>query len=170
MEDLWPRMHVFQYPSPHACLHSLRTCARRGTIEALQLFLSHLGYLAKHIFHCKMNRNRKQTKKTQIHVQSLNNPAPKKECTSPSATEQQGGAGQGISLLRFPPLCLIQLQHQRKNGSSWHTDLCPVQALATVIAKGATAMAKGATAATGGILAEQGSPVFAPVVLMHARG
>lgn len=161
MKDLWSRMHVFQCPSSHTCLHSLRTCACRGTTEALQLFSSHLGYLAKRIFYCKMNGNHKAKKNNQIHVQSLNHTAPKNECTSPSATEQRGGAVQGISLLPSPPLCLIQPQHKHNNGGSWHTALCSVWAPATVTAIGATG-------AAGGFLAEQGSPMFAPGLLLQS--
>lgn len=47
----------------------------------------------------------------------------KNECTNP-ATAQWGGEEQDISLLRFPSLCPIQLQHQCKTGGSRHTALC----------------------------------------------
>lgn len=110
----------------------------------------------------KSQRKKKLKKKLKIHVHSLNNPAPKSEFSGPSATEQQGSAGQGISPLRVPPLCLIQPQHQHKNSGSWYTALCPEWALAAVTAGGATG-------ATGGFLVEQGGPVFAPGLLLRSQ-
>lgn len=82
-EGLWVRMLVFQYPSSHTCLHSLRTCASRGTTGALQPFPSHPGYPAKHIFCCGMNGSPKENKTPPNPCAIPHNPAPKMSGQAP---------------------------------------------------------------------------------------